>query len=451
VIRVLGLTVALLLLSALLPVGAPRPAEALAIEVVSESAANRFPEGIQFTLFVRADSNITSARVSARVLPDRPTTTVSGSCTTGTVSNCTATLGNTRESYLVPGAEVLYIWELEDASGNKLSTPEQKATYQDDRFQWQSVSEGNLTVFYYFGSDQTPRSVMAAARETIDRIGTLLQTTVDFPVKIWVYQTAQDMSPAVASRAGRGPNSTIRTLGEVGASDTALVSRDVDFLNIVRHEIAHVVTGQATRSHINFPSWINEGISVFSQREILADEKQAIDLAVRRNSVLPITSLGSSAQGSASTVSLFYAQSGALVEYLVETYGDAKFAAWITALRRNTLEGALQEVYGFDTLGLENGWRKSIGLPEVSATGGGSSSNPGSIPTLAPLGSNQGSGSAATPESGGQSAPSTSANETDDDGGSSPVVPIAVGVLAVIALAGGAGYLVYRRRNTPAT
>jgi hypothetical protein len=292
---------------------------------------------------------------------------------------------------------------------------------------------------------------MAAARETIDRIGTLLQTTVDFPVKIWVYQTAQDMSPAVASRAGRGPNSTIRTLGEVGASDTALVSRDVDFLNIVRHEIAHVVTGQATRSHINFPSWINEGISVFSQREILADEKQAIDLAVRRNSVLPITSLGSSAQGSASTVSLFYAQSGALVEYLVETYGDAKFAAWITALRRNTLEGALQEVYGFDTLGLENGWRKSIGLPEVSATGGGSSSNPGSIPTLAPLGSNQGSGNAATPESGGQSAPSTSANETDDDGGSSPVVPIAVGVLAVIALAGGAGYLVYRRRNTPAT
>ena len=81
--------------------------------------------------------------------------------------------------------------------------------------------------------------------------------------------------------------------------------KDARDLALMAHEIAHVVTGQATRSHINFPSWINEGISVYSQREILADEKQAIDLAIRRNAVLPITSLGSSAQGSASTVSLF--------------------------------------------------------------------------------------------------------------------------------------------------
>lgn len=433
---------------------APKPVSA-AIEVRSEATTNRFPQGVQFSVFLGSDGNITSARIRARIL-DRPTTFVRATCTAGTAANCTATLGNTESSYLVPGAEIFYSWEIEDATGAKLETPEQKVVYQDDRFQWQSVSEGNITVFYYFGSEEGPRAAMRATRETMDRLAVLEGATVDFPIKVWLYQTAADMQPAVASRAGRGPNSSVRTLGEVGAADTALVSRDVDFLNIVRHEIAHIVTGQATKAHINFPSWINEGISVYSQREVLPDEKQAMDQAIRRNELLPVPSL-SSFQGAADTVSLFYGQAGSVIKFMIETYGDQKFAAWIAAIRTDTLDNATKTAYGMDLLAIENAWRKSLGVAEVAGgSGSGGGSNPSSIPTLAPLGSNPppSTGGQATPSAGGTSAPSAPSNNTDtleeDDGGSSPILPIAVGALLVLGFAAGVGFMLLKKRGQAA-
>lgn len=423
----------------------PRPAAA-DIEVRSQSTTNRFPQGIQFTVFVGSGGEITSARLRARIL-DRPVTYVRGTCTAGTAANCTATLGNTPSSYLVPGAEVFYAWEIEDATGAKIETPEQKVTYRDDRFQWQSITEGNITVYYYFGSEEGPRAAMRATRETLDRIGALLNTTVTFPIKVWLYQTANDMQPAVASR--RSPNSGVRTLGEVGAADTALVSRDVDFLNIVRHEIAHIVTGEATKNHINFPSWINEGISVYAQRQILQDEQQAMDLAIRRNTLLPVPSL-SSYQGAADTVSLFYGQSGSVVKFMIETYGDAKFAAWIQALRTNSLDGATQAAYGMDILSIENAWRQSLGVPPVAAgSGGPATNNPASIPTLPPLGSNP-PASGATPAAGATRAPSAPTTTQDEDDGGSSLLPLVGGAVVLLLLAGGgAAFVLWRKKQAP--
>jgi hypothetical protein len=452
--RVLFLVLALAAFAALAGGVSQPQASAAGIEVRSQNTTNRFPDGVQFTIFVGAEANITSARVRATIF-DRPITSVRGTCTAGTNSNCTATLGNSQQSYIVPGAEISYVWEIEDANGNKLETPPQVHVYQDDRFQWQNVSEDGITVYYHFGSDESPRSVMRTAKETIDRIGALEQASVGFPIKIWLYQTATEMQPAVASRAGRGPNSSIRTLGEVAAADTALVSRDTDMLNIVRHEVAHIVTGQATKSHINFPSWINEGISVYSQKDTLPDEKQAMDLAVRRNAVLPLPSL-STFQDGADTVSLFYAEAGAVIHYIVETYGDAKFADWIRALRTDTVDSATKTVYGVDLLGIENGWRKTLGLPEVAAgtSGSGSTSNPASIPTLAPLGSNPPPAAGTTPAAASTRPagnPSSNQASESEDGGSSNLLPIGLGVAVLLIIVGGAGYfLLMKKKAKPA-
>lgn len=456
--QVLILVLALVAFAATSGAHAPSRTAAAGIEVRSQNTTNRFPDGVQFTIFVGAEANITSARVRATIF-DRPITYVRGTCTAGSNSSCNATLGNSQQSYIVPGAEISYVWEIEDANGNKLETPAATHTYQDDRFQWQNVSENGVTVYYHFGSEDGPRSVLRTARETIDRIGALEQTTVGFPIKIWLYQTATEMQPAVASRAGRGPNSSIRTLGEVAAADTALVSRDTDMLNIVRHEVAHIVTGQATKTHINFPSWINEGISVYSQREVLPDEKQAMDLAIRRNAVLPLPSLGSY-QDAADTVSLFYGQAGAVIKYIVETYGDAKFADWIRAIRTDTVDNASKSAFGVDLLGIENGWRKTLGLPEVTAAGSsgspgsGSSSGPASIPTLAPLGSNPPPAAASTPAAGATRSPSSPGTNTDtlqDDETSTNLLPFGLGAAIVLVIVGGGGYFYLTKKKAKPT
>lgn len=415
------------------------------IEVRSQTTSNRFPDGILFTVFAASDAQITSVRLRYNVLPDRPAASVRSQCTTGLVVNCQATVGNTAVSNLVPGGVVVYHWELEDEDGNTFSTEEMSVTYEDDRFEWESISDGNLTVYFYFGSDETHRTVLRTARETVDSLSQLLDTNVDFPVKIWVYTTADDLQPAVAARRGRGPDSSVRTLGEVGASDTALVSRDVDFLNIVRHELAHIVTGQATRNHIAFPGWINEGISTYAQRELLPDEESALQIAIRRDAVLPITSLTGSAQGAAATVSLFYGESGAIIAFMVAEFGEEKFAEFVAALRLDNLDGALVEVYGFDGLGLENAWRLSVGLPEIVVIGAGNQSSDDPIPTLVPLGSGPPPAAVETPRT-SDPTPTARSTESDGDESGSSVLPIVAGGVGVLLGLSAGGFFLLRRR-----
>ncbi|HEY7467565.1 MAG TPA: peptidase MA family metallohydrolase [Dehalococcoidia bacterium] len=438
-LRITMLLVAVATLSALLP--QPRPAAA-AIEVRANTVANRFPDGLQFTLFTASDANITDVRLRFRILPFGVNATIRPNCTTGSTVNCTANVGSSRESYMVPGAGIVYYWEITDASGARLVTEEQTTTYEDRRFEWQTIEDGNISVHYYFGDLASQQSVLKTARETLDRFSQLEGTTIDFPVKIWVYRTAAEMAPAVASRRGQGPDTSIQTLGEVGAADTALVSRDQTFLDIVRHELAHIVTGRATRNHITeIPIWINEGLSTYAQKALLPSEEQALALAIQRNRVLPITSLNASARGSANDVSIFYAQSGSIIAYLVNTHGDEKFAAFIAALANDTTDKAMQAVYGFDQTGLENLWRKAVGLPEIGAPGaaGTPAAGPTQVPTLTPFGA--GNQSRQTPQAGGQSA----ANNGDDGDETTSFLIISAAVLS-IALLAVAGLYLQRRR-----
>jgi hypothetical protein len=442
-LRVALLLVLVFLSSAVVP--SPRPAAA-AIEVRTNVVANRFPDGLQFTLFAASDAQISEVRLRFRILPGGVNAVVRPNCTQGTAVNCTATVGSTRESYMVPGAGIEYYWEISDSSGARLVTEVQRTTYEDDRFEWQSIDDGRgLSVHYYFGDVPSQETVLRTARETIDRYSDLLNTTIDFPVRVWVYRTAAEMAPAVASRRGQGPDTSIQTLGEVGAADTALVSRDTTFLDVVRHEVAHIVTNHATKGHITeIPTWINEGLSTFAQRQLLASEEQALGLAIQRNRVLPITSLNASARGSASDVSIFYAQSGSIIAYLVNTFGDDKFGEFIAALANDTPDKAMQAVYGFDLLGLENNWRKAVGLPEVGAApsqGTPAASGTQGVPTLTPFGQ----AGRQTPQAGGNDQ-NDSRNTGGESDSTTTFLIISAAVLAVALLAVG-GFYIQRRKS----
>ncbi len=421
---------------------APAIAHGDGIQVVSQSVQNRFPQGMQFNLFVNSGGDITDARLRYRLTPQTLETQFKATCTPGTAANCTAAIGATNAAYLVPGSTVEYSWELHDSAGNTLITDKAQTQYMDTRFQWDSKTDGKVTAYFHSGSDQSVNSILQAANESVSRMSGLLRTSIDFQIKVWVYDSAKELQAAAAP----GSQATGGTLeGQVVAADTALVSRDQSTLDTVRHELAHVVVDRASRGFIvPIAIWVNEGLAVYSQKSFDAGWQQALDLAVRRNRPLPIESLGDSTRSNAD-FSLFYAESGSLIKYLVDTYGDAKFGDFFTGMRSDTVSGALKSVYGFDQLGLENAWRKSIGLPAVDASAGQSGSGGSSnvVPTTVPFGSGGGQSSAAvTPSKGdqGQTNPSSS-------GGSSNSLIVVVGVLTALAAAGLVGAGVYFARK----
>ncbi len=336
------------------------------VVVDSNEATNNFPDGGTFSLSFHGPA-AASARATFHytIAPEGAPVYEEPTCTGTSTVTCTFDLKSDSKLFLVPGAVVTYYWEIDDGSGNKIDTPQATFVYDDTRYQWKSMTDGNLTLWYYGASESDVRSLLQVGTEDLQRMEQLTATQVTFPVKVYLYDTAQEMGPAALSNQS-APGEGLVTLGEVFFADTAVVALDQQPDDIVRHELAHIVVKQAVKGPFgDLPAWLNEGVAVYAQSKPDADESRALQDAIAANDVLSLGSISSSSSAlSASKVSLFYGESWSLASFLIDHYGADKFAQLLATFKTgSTVDAAFQKVYGFDQAGFEAAWRESVGLP----------------------------------------------------------------------------------------
>jgi acyl-CoA-binding protein len=108
---------------------------------------------------------------------------------------------------------------------------------------------------------------------------------------------------------------------------------------------------------------------MYAQSEPGEGFTSTLEGAVDRDRLLSVRSM-TSPTGDPDKVTLFYGEAWSLVSFMVEEYGEEKFAQLYAVFKDgSTTDNALQQVYGFDQEGLEDAWRASLGLaPRQRAT-----------------------------------------------------------------------------------
>lgn len=417
------------------------------VVVDSTNAKNNFPNGVNFSLSFHSDADLSGLKVTFRytIAPDGASVYEEPECNGGTVVECAYNLKSGPKLFLVPGANVNYYWQIDDAAGNSVKTAPATFVYDDTRFDWKATGvsvfdnkwfelngrmEGSLTVWYYAGDESEVQSLAQIGFDGLVRMAQLLNTKITFPVKVYLYDTAEDMQPAALSTS-ESPEGGLVTLGEVFFSDTAVVARDVRPEDVMRHELAHIVIRQAVKGPFsNLPAWLDEGTATYAQSGLLSNEKRALASAIESDDVLSLRSMSSASLSRTSVnVSLFYGQSWSVVSFLIDKYGEAKFAQLFATFKEgSTVDKAFEQVYGFDLDGLENAWRESVGLPAREASGQQGQATP--VPQLTPF---EGNGGPPEEQAGG--------------GDGFPIAAVAaIAAAAVLVVAAGSFVVVRRRR-----
>jgi hypothetical protein len=272
-----------------------------------------------------------------------------------------------------PGSDIQYSWRIKDAAGNALETEPITFTYMDDRFTWQSLTEGKIILYWYDADQAFAQRLLDSAVESLARLEENVGVELQKPVKIIVYQSTEDMQEALIAH-GTIFEEQIITLGTVVAPDIVLLHgthQEVDVT--IAHELTHVVVGLATDNpYAELPAWLNEGLAMYNEGGLRRDNAAALEKAIRENRLISVRSL-TSMTGNPDEVNLFYGEAYSLVEFLLKTYGKEKMSELLKVFKEGSLaDDALMKVYGFDQDELEIQWRESIGArPRGEAKEGG--------------------------------------------------------------------------------
>jgi len=150
-----------------------------------------------------------------------------------------------------------------------------------------------------------------------------------------------------------------------------------------------VLVGHLTFSCLgDVPTWLNEGLAVYSEGGLDPASQQQLEDAIEDDTLLTVRSLSGNFSEVPDKAYLSYSESYSITKFLIETHGQEKMTTLLVALRDGlTIDEALLQTYGFEIEGLEDAWRQAIGAqprpvsaqPTVQPT-------PTFVPTIVPVG-----------------------------------------------------------------
>jgi hypothetical protein len=329
------------------------------LTVIESSAQASFPQELNFNLSATSDVDITDIRLcytTSRAGFADVTSEAYVDFTPAASVDVSWSLDMVRIGGLPPGSVVDYWWNIEDASGDRLETSPVQVQFDDNRYDWRSLTEGNLTLYWYSGSDAFAQELMATAQGAMAKLADDTGAELERQAKLYVYANASDLQGSMIypQEWTGGVAFTRYSTMAIGIAPS-----DIDWgKRAIAHELTHLVIHQITLNPYNdLPVWLDEGLAVRSEGLLDPTYSTYLARAISTNSLISVQSLASPFSAFSDEAVLSYAESYSLVDFLITGYGQDKMAELLSVFRQGSgYDEALEDVYGFDMDGLNSLW-----------------------------------------------------------------------------------------------
>jgi hypothetical protein len=342
----------------------PAPLQAQGGITVSKNTASiGFPTSIGFSLAATSESDITDIRLHyttnrqsfAQVISE-----VFIDFTRASSVDIYWTLDMTRIGGLPPGVTIDYWWTLADADGSRLQTEVIRINYDDNRHDWKSLTQGEITLYWYDGDQSFAGELMAATQAALVRLQEDTGAHLTQEIDLYIYANTQDLqSSMIFSNEWTGGVAFTRyntiSIG-IAPNNLAWGKR------AITHELAHLVTHQMTfNTYGDIPTWLNEGLSMYAEGELESIYQVELARAITNDSLISVPGLSSPFSAFTQQSYQSYAQSFSLVSFLINEYGQDSMSRLLGAFKQGASnDGAFLGVYGFNLDSLNSLWRDYV-------------------------------------------------------------------------------------------
>ena len=270
---------------------------------------------------------------------------------------------NTSSRYIPPGTPVEYKFEIFFSNGQLFETETKRLIFEDMRFEWDEVSEGNVVVYYHGPVKSRANEILDAITSTMILMEPVLGESQQDPIIVTMYNNVKEMLVALPPGS-----STIRreliTEGQAFNDVGTLLVLGGGRLSTgtASHEVMHILVHRSAHSVLSdVPDWLHEGLAEYANVSPSFSYDIALDFAVHSGRVLPITSMPGK-PGNPEDVIIYYGQASSLIAYMIEIQGPLKMKSLLAELKKGVkIDSAIKTIYGLSKIDLENKWRKYIG------------------------------------------------------------------------------------------
>jgi hypothetical protein len=261
---------------------------------------------------------------------------------------------------LPPGCTVKYWWSVKDTLGGKVETAPVRIQFDDNRYSWQSLTEGMVTVYWHEGSQTFAQELMSAAQQALARLSQDTGAQLKKPVRLYIYASTSDLQGAlIFPQEWTGGV----TYSEYGTIAIGIPTSSLNWgKRAIAHELSHLVTYQMVFNPYNdLPTWLDEGLAMYAEGPLEASFASSLERAITTDSLLSVRSLASPFSALPDLAIQSYAESYSIVEFLIRQYGQDKMLTLLNTFQQGSdWDTALVKVYGFDMDGLDTLWQRDV-------------------------------------------------------------------------------------------
>jgi hypothetical protein len=333
------------------------------ITVSKNTVVVGFPTSIGFSLAAASDSEITDIRLhytTNRQSFAQVTSEVYIDFARASNVDIYWTLDMARLGGLPTGITIDYWWTLANADGSRLQTEAIRINYDDNRYVWKSLIQGDITLYWYNGDQAFAGELMGATQAALVRLQEDTGAHLTQAIDLYIYASAEDLRASMI-------NSSEWT-GGVAFTRYNTISIGIASYNLawgkraIIHELAHMVTHQITfNPYSAIPTWLNEGLSMYAEGDLDSVYRTALLGAIAGETLISVRGLSSPFSAFTTLSYQSYAQSYSLVSFLISEYGqDSMFQLLGTFKQGASYDDAFLSVYGFNLDDLNDLWRDYV-------------------------------------------------------------------------------------------
>ena len=280
-------------------------------------------------------------------------------------------------SYYPPGTEFDVEFELTFGDESRESVRHSGSIeYLDPGKPWKRRNGDGYEIVYYGVDEQAVTDLISHTNSRIPRFKSVLGVSSTPNYKAIVFPTVADATPSFPP-VSQTATDQLLFAGFAQPQYRLFVQGRISPTTFI-HELAHLYTHEAISSVLTggIPSWLNEGLARFLETGSPATSLSRLKSSTSPEELLSLRNMNT-IPGQRSDVFIFYPQSGAIVGYIVEEYGDERMAEFLALMNRGrSLNEAFELVYDATLHEVENRWREMYGASPLPL------STPTPIPTL---------------------------------------------------------------------